>query len=448
MANNVALISLGCAKNLVDSENMIALIKETKLNFTEEPELAEIIIINTCGFITSAKEESINTILEMAEYKKTGHCKILIVVGCLVQKYQEELMQEIPEIDAFLGTNNYHQIIEVINEALENSQKIVRINKENAEKYMELPRYVTTPGHYAYIRIAEGCDNHCTYCVIPQLRGRYRSRPLEAIFKEAKELVARGTKEIILVAQDTTKYGKDIYGELKLPELIKKLATIKDLRWIRLLYCYPNSFTDELIEVIQKEPKVCKYIDIPIQHGDDAILRKMGRNITQEKIKGLLNKLRSKVPNITIRSTFIVGFPGETNENFINLLEFLKEMKLDRVGAFTYSLEEDTPAGKMHKQVDENIKEKRLEKLMGLQYEILREKHASYLGTTKMVQVEGLHPDYANLWICRSEGEAPDIDPVILVETTENMVPGKMIKVKITHLEDYDLIGEIVGEHT
>ena len=380
MANNVALISLGCAKNLVDSENMIALIKEAKLNFTEEPELAEIIIINTCGFITSAKEESINTILEMAEYKKTGHCKILIVVGCLVQKYQEELMQEIPEIDAFLGTNNYHQIIEVINEALENSQKIVRINKENAEKYMELPRYVTTPGHYAYIRIAEGCDNHCTYCVIPQLRGRYRSRPLEAIFKEAKELVARGTKEIILVAQDTTQYGKDIYGELKLPELIKKLATIKDLRWIRLLYCYPNSFTDELIEVIQKEPKVCKYIDIPIQHGDDAILRKMGRNITQEKIKGLLNKLRSKVPNITIRSTFIVGFPGETNENFINLLEFLKEMKLDRVGAFTYSLEEDTPAGKMHKQVDENIKEKRLEKLMGLQYEILREKHASYLG--------------------------------------------------------------------
>lgn len=448
MANNVAMISLGCAKNLVDSENMIALIKDAKLDFIEKPELAEIIIINTCGFISSAKEESINTILEMAEYKKTGHCKILIVVGCLVQKYQEELLKEIPEIDGFLGTNNYHQIIEVINEALENTQKVVRINKENSEKYMELPRHITTPGHYAYIRIAEGCDNHCTYCVIPQMRGKFRSRPIETIFDEVKQLVAGGTKEIILVAQDTTQYGKDVYGEFKLPLLIKQLATIEDLRWIRLLYCYPNSFTDELIEVIEREPKVCKYVDIPIQHGDDTILRKMGRNITQQKIKDLLNKLKNKIPNITIRSTFIVGFPGETDENFANLLEFLKEMKLDRVGAFTYSLEEDTPAGKMADQISENIKAKRLEKLMELQYEILREKHSSFLGTTKIVQVEGTHSDQPNLWVCRSEGEAPDIDPVILVGANEEMAPGKLIKVKITHLEDYDLIGEIVGEHT
>ncbi|MDK2823087.1 MAG: ribosomal protein methylthiotransferase [Clostridia bacterium] len=443
----MALISLGCPKNLVDSENMLALIKDAHLEITDKFSEAEIIIVNTCGFINSAKEESINTILEMAEYKKIGNCKVLIVVGCLVQKYQEELMVEIPEIDAFLGTHNYQDIVETIYRVL-NNEKVVQVNKEHTNKYFELPRYVYTSKHYAYVRIAEGCNNCCTYCAIPQIRGPFRSRPQENIVDEVKNLVANGVKEVILVAQDTTQYGIDIYGKFKLVSLLEELSKIAHLRWIRLLYCYPNYFSDELIQVIRDEPKICKYIDLPIQHADNTILKKMGRRITWQEIKSLIMKLRNNIPNIIIRSTFIVGFPGESREHYNNLLKFLKDTKLDRVGAFTYSREEDTPAGKMLNQVSENIKNKRLEKLMELQYKIILEKHEQYIGQELIVQVDGSSTDNENLWICRSQGEAPEIDPVILVYYPKPLKPGDLLLVKITHLHDYDLIGEINRELT
>jgi len=445
---NVALISLGCPKNLVDSENMLALINNANFKLTNDPSEAEVIIINTCGFINSAKEESINTILEMAEYKKTGRCQALIVAGCLVQKYHKQLLTEIPEIDGFLGTNNFHEVVEVITQFLNKKEKIVKVNAEHGTKYYELPRFNSTPKHYAYVRIAEGCNNCCTYCVIPQMRGHYRSRNQEDIVNEVKNLVKNGVKEIILIAQDTTQYGKDIYGKFSLVSLLKELASIPDLRWLRLLYCYPNHFSDELIEVIKTEPKICKYLDIPLQHADDTILKKMGRKITQQEIRDLLTKLKNNIPQIIIRSTFIVGFPGETQENFDNLLRFLEEMKLDRVGAFTYSQEDDTPAGKMPGQITENTKEIRLNKLMKLQYNILIMKHREYIGQELIVQVDGRYSDDDTLWICRSQGETPEIDPNILVYSAKSLVPGQLLLVKITHLQDYDFIGEVSHEFT
>ena len=445
--NSVAVISLGCPKNLVDSENMLGLIKEGNFIITDNYRKAEVIIINTCGFIESAKEESINTILEMTEHKITGECKVLIVVGCLVQKYQKELKQEIPEIDALLGTNNYHEIIEAINKTL-NKEKVIKVNAKHTQQYFELPRHLVTSKHYAYLRIAEGCDNRCSYCTIPEIRGPFRSRPMENIINEAKYLVSLGVKEIILVAQDTTQYGKDIYQELRLASLLQELCKISEVRWIRLLYCYPNYFSDNLIEVIKDEPKICKYIDLPLQHVDNSILKRMGRNITQEEIKSLIKKLRDNIPEIIIRSTFIVGFPGESQENFHNLLEFLQEVKLDRVGAFSYSQEDNTPAGKMANQITNNSKIKRLNKLMELQYQILLEKHRQYIGKEITVQVDGIAEDNNDLWVCRSTGEAPEIDPVILVFTQDRLIPGQLLTVKITHLQDYDLIGEIYCELT
>ncbi|MFZ7102572.1 MAG: 30S ribosomal protein S12 methylthiotransferase RimO [Peptococcaceae bacterium] len=442
----VAFISLGCPKNLIDSENMIALVAEAKLDITNNPKDAEVIVVNTCGFISSAKEESINTILEMAEYKK-DNCKVLVAVGCLVQKYHKELQKELPEIDAFLGTDNYHEIVDIITKALE-KQKIIKVNKEHTVNYPELPRILTTPRHYAYLRIAEGCDNCCTFCAIPQIRGPYRSRPQEDILKEAKKLVNNGVRELILVAQDTTQYGIDLYGEIKLVELLKRLAGIGELRWIRLLYCYPNDFPEELIQLMKIEPKICKYLDLPLQHADNTILKKMGRHITQEEIRELIVKLRSNIPDITIRSTFIVGFPGESQENFRNLLNFLQDAGLERVGAFPYSREDDTPAGKMASQINQQTKQSRLNRLMKLQKEILLKKHGQYIGSDIIVQVDGPSQDIKNLWICRSQGEAPDIDPVILVFSLEQLSPGQLLSVKITHLQDFDLIGEINRELT
>jgi len=444
----IALVSLGCAKNLVDSENMLALLKQANFEITNNPEQAEIIIINTCGFINSAKEESINTILEMAQYKTEGNCFLLVVAGCLVQKYQKELLEEIPEIDAFLGTSNFHEIVETVQDLLKKKGKVIKINKELTANYYELPRLQTTPPHYAYIRIAEGCDNCCTFCVIPQLRGGYRSRTIENIIQEARNLVAQGIKEIILIAQDTTQYGKDIYGEKALVKLLKELVKIPALRWIRLLYCYPNDFSEELIQLIKSEKKICKYLDIPLQHADDTILRKMGRRITRKEIEILVNKLKNEIPDIVLRSTFIVGFPGETEENFNTLLNFLEKMQLDRVGAFTYSREEDTPAGKLPGQISEKIKEARLEKLMKLQYEIIRRKNQEYLNKEMIVQVDGPSEDDPNLWLCRSEGEAPEIDPYILVHSCKNFQPGQLLLVRISHIQDYDFIGEVVRELT
>lgn len=445
--NKVAIVTLGCPKNLVDSENMLALINEANLQITKEYSQAEVIIINTCGFIESAKEESINTILEMAEMKNSGKCKVLIVVGCLVQKYQQELKKEIPEIDAFLGTDSYHNIVEAITKGL-NKETIINVNKNLSAKYYELPRYVSTSKAYAYLRIAEGCDNFCTYCAIPQIRGPFRSRSIESILNEADYLVNQGVKEIILVAQDTSLYGKDIYGSIQLVKLLKELAKIEGLRWIRILYCYPNNFSDELIEVIKSEPKICKYIDLPLQHADNLILKRMGRNITQEEIIDLINKLRSNIPEIIIRSTFIVGFPGETKENFESLIKFLKQMRLDRVGAFMYSKEDSTPAAKMPVQVSKSTKKRRLDKIMQLSYQILVEKHQEYINKKIVVQVDGLLEGNDCLWICRSMGEAPEIDPVILVQSQKPLSIGQLLEVRITHLQDYDLIGEIQRELT
>lgn len=445
--NKVAIVTLGCPKNLVDSENMLALINEANLQITKEYSQAEVIIINTCGFIESAKEESINTILEMAEKKISGKCKVLIVVGCLVQKYQQELKKEIPEIDAFLGTDSYHSIVEAIIKGL-NKETVINVNKNLSAKYYELPRYVSSSKPYAYLRIAEGCDNFCTYCAIPQIRGPFRSRSIESILNEAEYLVNQGVKEIILVAQDTSLYGKDIYGSIQLVKLLKELAKVEGLRWIRILYCYPNNFSDDLIEVIKSEPKICKYIDLPLQHADNLILKRMGRNITQKEIIDLLNKLRSNIPEIIIRSTFIVGFPGETKENFENLIKFLKQMRLDRVGAFMYSKEDNTPAAKMPAQVNKATKKRRLDKIMQLSYQILVEKHQKYFNKTIIVQVDGLLEGNDCLWICRSIGEAPEIDPVILVQSQKPLTVGQLLEVKITHLQDYDLIGEIQRELT
>lgn len=443
----VATVTLGCPKNQVDSENMLALINEENFQITDDYTLADIIIINTCGFIESAKEESINTILEMAEKKKSGNCKVLVVVGCLVQKYQQELKKEIPEVDAFLGTDNYHNIVEVIKKGV-NKEKTVRVNQTHSTGYRELPRYLSSFKPYAYLRIAEGCDNFCTYCAIPQIRGPFRSRPIERIVEEAIYLVKQGIKEVILVAQDTSQYGKDLYGSIQLVKLLKELVKIEDLRWIRLLYCYPNNFSDELIHVIKTEPKICKYVDLPLQHADNMILKRMGRNITQEEIINLVTKLRTQIPEIIIRSTFIVGFPGETKENFENLIKFLQQIRLDRVGAFLYSKEDNTPAAKMPGQIKLATKKRRLEKIMHYSYQILVDKHQKYINNNLVVQVDGLSEEDHSLWVCRSMGEAPEIDPVVLVQSSQKLSSGQLLEVKITHLQDYDLIGEIQRELT
>lgn len=443
----MALISLGCAKNLIDSENMIALLKDADFTMLNDLNEAKVIIINTCGFIEDAKEESINTILEMAQYKENAKCEVLVVVGCLVQKYQEELQKELPEVDIFLGTTAYEEISNVVRDFIENKEAIVKVDN-NFEEYKELPRYVTTPGHYAYLRIAEGCDNNCTYCIIPQFRGPYRSRRKENILKEAENLAASGVKELLIIAEDITQYGLDLYDDYNLVSLLKDLAKIADLRWLRLLYCYPNNFTDELIELIRDEPKICKYVDIPLQHSDDEVLRKMGRKITEKEIRDLLSKIKKEIPDMTIRSTFIVGFPGESDENFTNLLNFLEDVELDRVGAFTYSQEDSTPAARLPQQIDEDIKEERKAELMHLQHDILMEKHQALKNKTIMVQVDESSPERENLWICRSEGEAPEIDPVILVYSEKPLIIGELISVTITHLQDYDLIAEVNNELT
>lgn len=442
MKKKVFLISLGCAKNTVDSENMLALLKETQFSLVISPDDADIIIINTCGFILDAQEESVQTILEMAQYKQEGTCELLIVAGCLAQRYKKDLVSEIPEIDILLGTANFHNICKAIINFYSTREKLLAVN-DNFDTYHELPRLLSTPQHYAYLKIAEGCDNFCTYCIIPQLRGKYRSRTIENILTEANNLVADGVKEIILIGEDITQYGKDLYGKIALVNLLKELVKIPKLRWIRLLYCYPNNFSDELINFIKTQPKICKYVDIPLQHSHNEILRKMGRNITEEEIRTLIVKLRRAIPNIVIRSTFIVGFPGETEEHFNNLLNFLKEAKLDYVGAFTYSKEKGTPAEKLPQQIPEKNKEIRRQILMNQQYAIVKEKHNELLNHYQWVQVDNLSDEVDHLYICRSESQAPEIDPAVLVFSEETLVPGQLVKVKITHLQDYDLIGEV-----
>ena len=445
----VSVVSLGCAKNLVHSETMMGLFQQHGYELTEQYDEAEAIIINTCGFVNAAKEESINTILELAYWKEHGACKVLVAVGCLVQKYADELATELPELDILVGTNDYRHIVEILRAHEKNTQDVIVHQQWTEENKLEkTPRLLTTPEHYAYLRISEGCDNNCTYCVIPEMQGPHRSKTIEQIKEEALELAGQGVTELVLVAQDTTYYGKDLYGRFALVDLLKELAAIPSIQWIRILYAYPNNFIDELIDYIASEEKICKYLDIPLQHADDEILRRMNRKITVAEIKALIEKLRARIPGITLRSTFIVGFPGESEEQYQNLLDFLEEMKLDCVGAFPYSREEGTAADRMDGHLEEDEKEKRAENLMELQYDTMYRKHETAIGQTRLVKVDELSPDIPGLLLCRSEGEAPDVDPWILVYEAEDheYEPGDYFTVTITGLDEYDFIGEILDE--
>ena len=439
---NILFISLGCDKNLVDTEVMLGLLAQKGHQMVDSEEMADVIVVNTCCFIHDAKEESIQTILEMAEYKKDGTLKALIVTGCLAQRYKQEILDEIEEVDAVLGTTSYDKIVDAIEEALK-GHKSLELQDVDALPVVESKRLVTTGGHFAYLKIAEGCDKHCTYCIIPKIRGNFRSVPMERLLKEAEELVAQGVKELILVAQETTLYGKDIYGEKSLHILLKELCKISGLRWIRILYCYPEEIYDELIQVIKEEDKICKYLDLPIQHACDDVLKRMGRRTSKAQLIEIVEKLRKEIPGIALRTTLITGFPGETQEQHEELMEFVDTMEFDRLGVFTYSPEEDTPAANMPNQVDEDVKEDRQAELMELQQEIAFELAENKIGQEVMVMIEGKVAD-ENAYVGRTYMDAPNVDGLIFVETDEEMMSGDFAKVKVTGALEYDLIGEIM----
>ncbi len=439
----LGMVSLGCPKNLVDSEVMLGLIREKNFTVTNDPADADIIIVNTCGFIESAKEESINTILQMSEYKTQGSCRYLIVTGCLSQRYADELAQNIPEVDAFVGTECFTDISWVIEQVMD-GKKVLHMTRNTAEQPVEMPRMLTTPEYMAYLKIAEGCDNCCSYCIIPKLRGPYTSRPYEAVMAEAKELAASGIKEIIVVAQDTTRYGEDLYGKLMLPQLLKDLNDLEGIEWIRVMYCYPNNFTDELIEAFATLPKVCKYVDLPLQHASNSLLASMNRYDTKEQVEALLKKLRTSIPGIVIRTTFIVGFPGETEADFDELKEFVAAQRFENAGVFKYSQEEGTVAGAMINQIPEEIKENRYHELMALQAEISEELHQDLEGQELDVVIEGFDEENPSLAVARSYREAPDIDGSIFVENADNLHIGDFIKVRILQGFTYELVAEQV----
>ena len=439
---NILFVSLGCDKNLVDTEVMLGLLAEKGHQMVDFEEDADVIVVNTCCFIHDAKEESIQTILVMAEYRKTGRCKALIVTGCLAQRYKQEILDEIEEVDAVLGTTSYDKIVEAIDEALE-GHKMLEMTHLDALPEVRSKRLVTTGGHFAYLKIAEGCDKHCTYCIIPKIRGNFRSVPMERLLKEAQELVDQGVKELILVAQETTLYGKDIYGEKSLPKLLRELCKIRGLRWIRILYCYPEEITDELIQVIKEEDKICKYLDLPIQHACDDILKRMGRRTSKQQLIDIVEKLRREIPDIALRTTLITGFPGETQEQHEELMEFVDEMEFDRLGVFTYSPEEDTPAATMADQIEESIKEDRQADLMELQQEIAFELAEDMIGKEVLVMIEGKVAD-ENAYVGRTYKDAPNVDGLIFVECDEELMSGDFAKVRVTGALEYDLIGEIV----
>ena len=442
----VLFISLGCDKNLADSEEMLGLLTGKGHEIVDSEEEAEVIVINTCCFIHDAKEESIENILEMAEYKKAGTCKVLIVTGCMAQRYKEEIIEEIPEVDAVLGTTSYMDILKAIDEACEGRhfQEFRDIN--------ELPedsgrRVLTTGGHYGYLKIAEGCDKHCTYCIIPSLRGRFRSVPQERLIAQAEHMAEQGVKELILVAQETTMYGTDLYGKKTLHLLMKELCKIKGIRWIRVLYCYPEEIYDELIQVMKEEKKICHYIDLPIQHASDRILKRMGRRTTRAQLTATIEKLRKEIPDIVLRTTLITGFPGETEEDHQELMEFVDEMEFDRLGAFTYSPEEGTPAETMEDQIPEEIKEERRDEIMELQQEISLEKGNDRIGQELLVMIEG-KVSGESAYIARTYGDAPKVDGYIFVQTGELLMTGDFAKVRVTGALEYDLIGELADEYT
>lgn len=443
----IGVVSLGCPKNLVDSETMLGLIHEENYEITNDPSEAEIIIVNTCGFIESAKEESINTILQMAEYKKSGSCKYIIVTGCLSQRYAEELFNELPEADAIAGVEVYDEIGSIIKRVM-NGERFIMLERSKPDviytsKETFLPRILTTPSYTAYLKIAEGCDNCCSYCAIPKIRGPYRSKPMEQVLKEAKALADNGVKELIVVAQDTTRYGEDLPGgKLLLADLLKELNKIESLKWIRVMYCYPNNFTDELIETFASLDKVCKYVDLPLQHASNRLLTSMNRYDTREEVEMLLAKLRKRIPGIVIRTTFIVGFPGETDADFEELKEFVEQQRFENAGVFAYSQEEGTVAGAMPNQIPDEIKQERYHELMALQAQISEEIHKDTEGQTLEVLVEGIEEDGSGLHYGRSYREAPDIDGLVFIENPGDIKPGCFVNVNILQGFTYESVGE------
>ncbi|WP_414697078.1 30S ribosomal protein S12 methylthiotransferase RimO [Peptacetobacter sp. AB845] len=439
----IALESLGCSKNLMDAEIMTGILKEKGYEFVEEFAEADIIIVNTCGFIRDAKQESIDTIVELSQLKEFGKLKYLIVTGCLAQRYADELLEEIPEIDAIVGTGNFMNISEII-DRLESEKNVTEIGNIEFAFDETLPRYVSTPEHMAYLKIGEGCSNHCTYCIIPKLRGKYRSRKIEDIVEEAKTLAAEGVKELVVIAQDTTRYGEDLYGEAKLAELLEELAGIEGIKWIRIMYSYPESITEKLIDVIAAHDNICSYFDMPIQHASNRVLKRMNRRTSKEDIRNKVDMIRSKIPDAVIRTTVIVGFPGETEEDLEELIEFMKEIKFDRLGAFAYSREEDTPADRMDGHMDEEIKEERRDRVMMVQQAISEEINQKREDKVFEVLIEEEAEE--GVYVGRTQGDAEEIDSVVYVNSDEELEIGSFVNVYITEAMEYDLIGDVVDE--
>lgn len=456
---NVLFVSLGCDKNLVDSEKMLGLLNEAGYRVAQEESEADAIVVNTCCFIHDAKEESVETILEMAEWKKKGRLKALIVTGCMAQRYQDEIQQEIPEVDAVIGTTGYTEIVPILDEILaeaEASQKEAAVEEPKEKSFVNccpsidlLPasladkRVVTTGGYTAYLKIAEGCNKRCTYCIIPYIRGHYRSFPMEDLLEEARKLAEGRVKELILIAQETTVYGMDCYGRKALPELLTKLCEIEGIEWIRILYCYPEEITDELIAVMKKEKKICHYLDIPIQHSEDTILKRMGRRTNRAELVSLVEKLRKEIPDIVLRTTLITGFPGETEEEFKNMVDFVDSMEFDRLGVFPYSAEEGTKAAEMDGQITEEVKESRRDEIMALQQEISADKAASRIDDEMSVLIEGyLYED--DIYIGRTYMDAPKVDGNVFVRAEEELISGDIVPVRITGANEYDLMGDVI----
>ena len=441
----IYFLSLGCDKNLADSEKMLGMLSEAGFEITDDPAEAEVAVVNTCCFIGDAKEESISELIELGNYKEEGKLKLLVACGCLAQRYSEQIKEELPEVDVCIGTTAMDCLVSTIKEALQGTISNAIKDIDNDVVMPADKRIITTGGHYAYLKIAEGCNKHCTYCIIPSVKGKYRSIPKEYLIEEARDLASKGVKELILVAQETTVYGMDIYGKKYLPDLVHELCQIDGIEWIRILYCYPEEITEELIQTIKNEPKVCHYLDIPIQHGDDAILKAMGRAATQDKIRIMVDRLRSEIPDMTIRTTIITGFPGETEEMFHNCYNFVDEMEFDRLGVFTYSPEEDTLAAAMPNQIPEELKESRRDELMLLQQEIAAEKNESRVGQIIRVMIEGYMPE-DHVYAARSYMDAPDVDGMVFVNSDREFMTGDFTWVKITAATEYDLIGDVCDE--
>lgn len=442
MSEKVKVVTLGCEKNLVDSEIMGGLINERGFSLVDQAEEATVIIVNTCGFIDAAKEESINTILDMAELKQTAHLKALIVSGCLTQRYKEELMKELPEIDGIVGTGDFHKINDIIDQAL-NGKKPILVGNPVFNYEAALPRRITTPRYTAYVKIAEGCDNNCTFCSIPIMRGKFRSRSMESILAEVRQLSEQGVKEISLIAQDSTNYGIDLYDSYVLPELLNKVSAIEGIEWVRVHYAYPGFFTDELIETIATNPKICKYIDLPLQHSEDSVLKRMRRPGRQKDARELIRKIRSRIPDAALRTSIIVGFPGETEEDFQSLVDFVKEINFDRLGVFTYSREQDTPASRLPDQIPDDVKEYRANVLMEVQRQISHERNGKRIGMEIPVLIER-YDGRNDVFIGRSQFDAPEIDGEVFV-SAKRLEIGRIARVRITHSFEFDLSGEVVS---